>query len=295
MLTINLMKDLTDAMCAELAVLGFDTSKISVDSEKAMKAWFRARRYTATPLKRSVLKAQDFSTLGEDKGLEILEEKIRKGENLNTHFSSRITDPTKPDPLFDHWSIRHLHLGKAIDNQTGMIERTRNVLLCRIDDNNVYFIKVVPHGSSVEAPWYDKELLEIIHKNWPASMEFAKLKGVESVSPQVEDEESIKALRHANVVTMMVMQDGTVYVPPGFGTTGDGTNPLDLLEIDRITRSARRAEELVGKEYVTIRENARKLGYHFRDNVQFTLLGYVPDFCWDILETETGYRFRVYP
>ena len=111
----------------------------------------------------------------------------------------------------------------------------------------------------------------------------------------MEDEDSIKALRRANLVTMMVMQDGTVYMPPGFGTTGDGTNPLDLIAINRIMKSARRAEEFVEKEYVTIRENARKLGYHFRDDARFTLSGYDHDFCWDILETETGYRFRVYP
>ena len=294
MMTINLVKDLADAMCAELSALGFDTSKISADSEKALKAWFRASRYKVTPSQRDVLKAQNFSALGEEKGLEILEEKIRKGEDLNTHLSSRITDPTKPDGLLDHWSIKHLHLGKAIDRRTGRIERTKNLLLCRIDENNVYFIKVAPHGLGVDEPWYEKELLEIIHKNWPESIEFAKVRGVESVSPQIEDEEDIRALRHANLVTMMVMQDGTVYMPPGFGTTGDGTNPLDLMEIDRIRQSATEAEEHVRREYVAIRDNARRLGYHFRGEALFTLSGYVHNFCWDLLETKSGYRFRVY-
>ena len=295
MITINLMKDLADAMCADLAALGFDTREISADSEKAMRAWFRAKRYTVIPSKRNVVKAQNFCTLGEDKGLEILEEKIRKGEDLNTHLSSRITDPTKPDGLLDHWGIKHLHLGKAIDARTSRIERTKNVLLCRIDENNVYFIKVAPHGLGVDEPWYEKELLEIIHKNWPESIEFAKVRGAESVEPQVEDKEDIRALRHANLVTMMAMQDGTVYMPPGFGTTGDGTNPLDLIEINRIIRSAKQAEERIRKEYVVIRNNAMKLGYHFKDNALFTLSQYVPNFCRDILETETGYRFRVYP
>lgn len=295
MITINLMKDLADAICAELAALGFDTSKISEDSEKAMKAWFRASRYMVIPSKRSVLKALDFSTLGEDQGLKILEEKIRKGDDLNTHLSSRIADPTKPDGLLDHWSIKHFHLGETIDIQTGRIERTKNVLLCRIDENNVYFIKVVPHGLGVDEPWYEKELLEIIHKNWPESIEFAKARDVESVSPQVESKEDIKALRHANLVTMMTMQDGTVYVPPGFGTTGDGTNPLDLLEISRIIRSATEVEDRVKRDYIAIRDDARKLGYHFKDDALFILAGYAHNFLWDILETETGYRFRVYP
>ena len=295
MITIDLMQDLADAICAELSELGFDTSKMSGDSKEAIKAWFRVSRYAVMPSRRIVLKAQNFSTLGEDQGLEILEEKIRKGEDLNAHLSSRITDPTKPDGLLDHWGIKHLHLGTAIDSRTGRIERTKNLLLCRIDENNVYFIKVVPHGSGVEEPWYEKELLEIIHKNWPESIEFAKIKGVDAVSPHVEEREDIKALRHANLVTMMAMQDGTVYMPPGFGTTGDGTNVMDLLSINRIIRSATKVEERVRAEYSTIRENARKLGYHFKDDALFTLSGYSHDFCWDIIETETGYRFRVYP
>ena len=294
MITINLVQDLADAMRAELAARGFDTSNIPADSVETMKAWFRMSRYKIVPQRRNVLRAQNLSTIGEDKGLAILEEKLRKGEDVNMHLSSRTTDPTKPDGLFDHWDITHLHLGKEIDARTGRIERTRNVLLCRIDENNVYFIKVVPHGREVEEPWYEQELVEIVHRNWPESIEFAQAKGVESVSPQWESKEDIKALRQANLVSMMTMQDGTVYMPPGGGTTGDATNVMDRLRIKRIIESARGAEECLRKEYGTIRENARTLGYHFKDEASSTLSVYYPNYGWWVmLETETGYGFRV--
>ena len=234
MISINLIKDLTDGIRHDLATYGFDTGGITEDSDKTMRAWFRADRYIVFTRERNVLKAQEFSALGEDKGIEILEEKIRKGENVNTHLSAKVTDPTQQDGLLDHWGIKHFHLGEKIDASTGRIERTKNILLCRIDDENAYFIKIVPHGSGTEEPWYEKELLEIMHKNWPESIEFARVKGVESVSPRIEQKEDVKALRRANLVTIMEMQDGTVYMPPGFGTTGDGTNPIDLMKINRI-------------------------------------------------------------
>ena len=36
------------------------------------------------------------------------------------------------------------------------IRRTGDILLCRVDDSYAYFIKVLPYGRNVSAPWYRK-------------------------------------------------------------------------------------------------------------------------------------------
>ena len=293
MLDIDLINDFAKIMRDELINYGFSTQSIPNDIEEIMRVYCRVQKYRINSVKRSVLKAQNFDTLGEDDGLKILEGKIQNGDDLNLHLTSRIADCTKRDRLLDDWGIYHMHLGDRIDSNTGRINRTKNILFCRVDDSNVYFIKVAPHGTNTEEPWYDKELLYIIHKNWPESIEFAKIKDVESTELQIETKEDIKALRNTGLTTMMDMNDGTVYMPPGGGLGGDGTGPVDSIIIKRKIKDLKRAEEQIINKYCTIKSSAEILGYHFGCKPKFELYRYYYGYYVDILESNTMYHIHI--
>ena len=153
-----------------------------------------------------MLKARGFDPQGHEAEVGNLEKTIRNGDALDIYMTKRIADVTAHDGLLDHWGVHHLHLGAGIDQRTGLIRRTRHILLCRFDNHHVYFIKVAAHGSDSPNTWYQKELIEIIHRNWPESIESARIKGATSVEHRFDDEDT-KELRNANVNVLFQVSD----------------------------------------------------------------------------------------
>ena len=207
-------------------------------------------------------------------------------------MSKRVADITARDGLLDHWDIYHLHLGTEIDQRSGLIRRTEHILLCRFDDYRAYFIMVAPHGSRSPNAWYQQELIEIIHHDWPDSIDSARIKGVTGVDKRFNDED-IQQLRKANLNALFEVSDGTVYIGPGLGTTGDGTNVADIMFADRTVRATNRIEARIANELPLIREGAKQQGYHFKSPVTFVLWAVQFGDYWDILERGTNYRFRL--
>ena len=289
---INLLRDLADVVRQQLAVAGHDVASVVDDDLKALVFWHKWNRYKIPSRPRIVLKASGFDSLGHEVGLSRLEAAIQQGQDLSGYMTSRLSDITASDGLLDHWDIYHFHLGTEDDPRTGGVKRTRDILLCRIDQNHAYFIKVAPHGSGSPPPWYQQELIDIIHRNWPQSIEYARLRGVTGISPNYNDDDA-RELRNANVITFVQVEDGTVYMPPGMGTTGDGTHTDDLTFADNASRSVAQIEKYIVDGYASIKDNARCLGFHFREPVSFVLGAVQLGNYWDVREVQTGYRFRV--
>ena len=271
---------------------GYSVASVENDERKALAAWHKLGRYEVPRKPRQVLTACGFDPLGHEAGLMNLQDAVERGDELSVYMTSRNADVTNKDGLLDHWDIRHLHLGTELDLQTGRIKRTRHILLCRIDYDCAYFLKVVPHGPSSPAPWYEQNLIDIIHRNWPWSIERARLRGVNGISHKHDDDDT-KQLRDANVVAIVQVDDGTVYMPPGMGTTGDGTHIDDLMFSNRVSRTVARVEKHVVENYTAIADNAKRLGYHFKEPVSFVLWEARFGAHWDILEPQTNYRFRI--
>ena len=295
---INLLRDLGMLVRNSLTEAGYDVSPIETDDHQlALVTWNKVNRYAVKPLPRQVLKARGFSAQGHEAGIEILENAIRNGDPLHRHMTKRLADVVARDGLLDDWDIHHLHLGTETDQKSGLIKRTNHILLCRFDDKRAYFIMVAPHGAGAPNTWYQQEMLEIIHNNWPESIDSARIPGVSEVTPNVDDD-GIKKLRQVHGNALLQVSDGTVYIGPGLGTTGDGTNVADLMRANRVVRAARRIESRIADEIPQIRENARRQGYHFKCpatfvlwNIQFRNHWHI-DY-WEILERRTGYWFRL--
>ena len=292
-LRINLFKDFADAVRRDMAVKGHEVAHVRDDDHAAIMLYYKIWRYTIEPRPRQVLKATGFEHPPQyNLGIQQLEQAILNGTPLTPYRSKSIATAASDDDLFDYWQIHHFHLGSKLRDD-GFVKRTKGILFCRIEDTQAYFIKIAPHGRSVPPPWAKQELVEIIHENWPDTISSARVSNVSSLAVKLNDEDR-RALRRANGVTFLDMADGTIYIEPGIGRTMGGLHWNDLSAADDIRRFTKRVETQVANEWPHIIENARRLGYFPKEPVSLTMLETIPNLHWDILDPESGYRFRQY-
>ena len=296
---MNLYRDFADAIRHKMASEGYDIASVEEDDEAAIRLYAKLSRRMIAPRPRQILKASNFDQLDYEDAIAKLENAILTGANLSPYMSKTITDSDSHDSMLDHWGIYHFHLGTELEETGTFIRRTGDILLCRVDDNYAYFIKILPHGRNVPAPWYRKELIEVIHKNWPESIRHALATGVTEVSPRLNDHEVAELRRKTNLVLFLEMSDGTVYIPPGVGNTlglvaTDGSNINDTRFADQIHQLTKMVEERIVDSYLQIHRNARQLGYQFSEPVSFVLAQTKPGVYWDILEPNSQFQFRIW-
>ena len=214
-LRMNLFKDFADAVRHHMAVRGYEVTHVQDDDHAAIMLYYKISRYTIEPRPRQVLKAPGFQRPPQHElGIQKLEQAIQNGTSLTPYRSKSIATAASDDDLFDYWQIHHFHLGSNLMND-GFVGRTNELLFCRIEDTQAYFIRIASHDSS---PWAKKELIEVIHENWPDTISSSRVSNVSSLATELDDEDR-KALRRANAVTFLDMADGTIYIEPGIGRT----------------------------------------------------------------------------
>ena len=286
---VSLFKDFADAVRLSLANEGHDVSHVQHDDHAAVMLYFKVARYDIGAQPRGIKKPIDFQCPAEHlTGLQRLEHTILTGADLKPYRSRQSQNTEFQDGLFDHWNIHHFHLGKNTEKD-GFIERTDDLLFCLIDETSAYFIKIASHDSS---PWVKKELISIIHQNWPAVLDHCRLKGISSVELNYQDDDLGK-LRKAGLASILDMEDGTFYIEPGMGRTMGGLHVQDLMRADKISRIADSVQGVISETWAEISDNARILGYHFRPQVSLKLFETAPYQYWDIIEPDSGYRFRI--
>ena len=290
---MDLMADLGEFARCVMSDAGWNVAHVENNDHRALAAYAKLKRYLISSRPRTVLKSRQFDPLGHEAGIEGLENAVRNGDDLNIYMTSRFDDITASDGLLDHWGIRHFHLGTEMDLDKGRISRTRHILFGLINDSHAYFIKVGTHGRDSRYVWYQQEMIETIHRNWPEAIELFRTPGVTGISPKYNDPADVKSLRDANAVVLLQVEDGTVYIGPGMGTTGDGTHIHDLQFANGMSRATKQVEKHILDNYPLIRDNARRLGYYFKDPVTFRLKNARRHADWEIVETCTDYLFRV--
>jgi len=99
------------------------------------------------------------------------------GGDLNPYQSDTLRRPAFPDRLLNDWGIHHLHLGEP--NGSGyFVTRRPELLYVLVGSDHLHFIDVQDHGAS----FADKELLEIVHQNWPEAIASYRAHGATRVS-----------------------------------------------------------------------------------------------------------------
>jgi hypothetical protein len=164
------------------------------------------------------------SPQGYEDGYVALKRLITSGGDLKPYLSHQIQRKRadKNDGLLNSEGIQHLHFRSG---------GTKDILLCKITDTDVFVIKALPHCDGDDEWKVDTSPLQILHDNWPeeiAAGKCHKLKG----EPKPSSERL--ALRDQNANFTTTMRDGTVYLAPGGGLMASGDCSDDRRDCDRI-------------------------------------------------------------
>ena len=250
--------DLASGIRTILATLGCRGVGPALSPSDVCLAWanYKFRRIAVRP--RQVLRSDTLKRASlpsdESAAIDAIEERASRGVDLYPHQSTTLLRPLTNDGLLADWHIQHLHLGLATGRQAAapFVNRSGNILLVRVTDDAIYFLDCLPHGEDVEPPWWNIDLPETVHRNWPDSIAHLMLDDYE---PKLswEDHRKLRPTRGhgATFTTAVTTSDGTSYllgggmVTSGYSTTAcDSANAVQN-QVTQIALSRRDDEMLV--------------------------------------------------
>lgn len=239
---INLLEDWTNILKDELESQGYNTT--GLNDEKIGILYFSSKMRLISTKPRNVLLSDGFICPQElQDGLELLKQKIINGENIRPNQSRFLKKLNVKDGLLFDWDIHHLHLGTTIESD-GFINRTGPLLYVRFDENNAYFLNVENHGA-----WTMQELLRIIHRNWPESIENFRVEGAVALSTNFSDED-LKNLRNAQVNSLIEVESGAIYIGPGWGIVASGDSGKAVMDYLDYVRALKKLEKKIKDDAV---------------------------------------------
>lgn len=219
---INLYEDWIEIIKSELTSQGYALTGLSNDKIAILYFALQQRIIEIKP--RNILISQEFLCPQElEAGLELIKKKILNGENIRPNQSRLLKKINNKDGLLFDWDIHHLHLGTNIESD-GFVNRTGPLLYVRFDDENAYLLNVESHGA-----WTLQELLKIIHRNWPQSIENFRINDAISLSTNFSDED-LKDLRGAQINSLIEVAPGAIYIGPGWGIVASGDSGKAVMD-----------------------------------------------------------------
>jgi len=238
--TADFWRDYIDSLQQHLLSKGFIATGNEKDDELfiAHFNWMR-RRITSEP--RTVHVPANFQAPAQFAcEVSAIQKDIEAGTDVTPRLSKRIMDWAYTDAMLSDWGVFHFHLGSSVGTD-GFTTRTGSLLFARVDDTNAYFLGVFDHRS-----WTNEDLVEIVHANWPETIQRYKVDGVQLPGQPTSDER--KQLRAARINASVQLKDGTVYQPIGGGMASDST-PIEIsLELINARRSCRKGQKMAEAE-----------------------------------------------
>lgn len=150
-------------------------------------------------------------------GWTMLQEKVKKGEDINGHLSMGHISLLNHDGLLAEWGVHHFHLGTTFHPKNpAYADRTGPLLYAIVGNEAFYAINVYDHYS-----FENIDVLESIHRNWPEMISRYRAK---DVTGGAWNKEQRRALRRKNANVSVTTSDGTVYMPISGGVVASGIN-----------------------------------------------------------------------
>lgn len=218
----KIKKDLSTIMKDDIRDIGLDSSQFSSDDD-LMIGYFTLYNRLISKKIRKVHKADTFfCPTNIVEGLKCLETKFKNGNNVNSHQSRTILDPNSNDFMFFDWGILHFHLG-INKLQNGLSTGTKEIVYAIVKEDDVYFICIEDHGH-----WSDKDLLEIVERNWPQLLSNSLIQGEPESDLSAKD---ISSMRKKGVNPIVQLNSGNTYCTPGGGILANGSSVMARQQI----------------------------------------------------------------
>lgn len=212
------------------AIDEFKTKNIHYNNKNEFIQYLNYSNKLVSQSPRKIFYSTQFSISNENiAGFKILEDKIKKGENVNKYLSKLTGNAEHIDYLLDGYGIKHFHLGVSEHND--FITRTGELALGFVTENEVFFVIAKQHGDDT---WYGKDVLEILHKERPDLISHARVKGVCGIEPKITSVEDIKYCRKNQLSIAIELDDGTVYIQNDLGTSLSGYSSTHTFETNRL-------------------------------------------------------------
>jgi hypothetical protein len=225
---------LTDLQHARIALLQTDLaaglrailSGLGCDLPSDVEPWtvclafsnYQLRRVPVAPRRvhrSDTLSAQPDLAPEERVAIDTIEARFVTGEDIYPHQSTGLLKPLSLDGMHADWGLHHLHLGMVGGRPAPapFVNRSKKVLIVRITAEDAYFIAAVPHGAGAPAPWWENDLVEIVHRNWRETIAEYE---VEDYRPKLSPEDHRrlrpgKSGAGCNFTTAVTTSDGTSY------------------------------------------------------------------------------------
>ena len=199
-------------------LLRLDARAGSAPDLEVARMWLGLQQRLIEDRPRRVFKPENFACSSDEEApLLDIERRAQQGRELNSFLSKQTRNPFERDALLADWGIHHFHLNIALDANE-FRRRSGRLLFARVRPDAIYFIAVGDHTS-----WSDVDLIEILHRQWPTSIEMYRLPGLPAPRSTWTPEERI-GLRRCGVQTIVSTTDGTSYAPIGGGYASDGSS-----------------------------------------------------------------------
>lgn len=212
---------------------------------------------------RKIYKSKEFkSPKGLETNLQDLENRIIKGDDLTPFLSRKLKKLDFPDATLNEWGIYHLHLG-GLKNPDEFSGGFNELLFVMFDDSNAYFIQIMTHKD-----WTNKELITIIHKNWPALI--TRFKTMMISVEKTSDSDRMK-WRKGGINIPITMDDGTTYFGPGGGILLTQYSILDKNYCNIMIKNLKRIEREILNMKIIIKSKIKEIYKISQNSLNFKL------------------------
>ncbi len=277
MIILDFNQDWKEYLVKKMSILRFEYN-YSESLEENTIIYFNIKRKILSDKSRIVYESKQLSIPIENANDYIkIKNLINTGGDLKPYLSTRIWNDNN-DSLFDNWRITHLHF---------KVTRTKYVLFVLFTDTEAYILQALPHGRDV---WVDTQFIEILHNNWPKSIERYKtcIIGEHLTSQQ------IKNLREQGGNVVLTVSDGTNYIPIGGGILSSKRCFCDLRDTDKLIDKLKAHEE-----HIRINENKIREAIHISMSEKLSIklviddIDDIDDMKYHLYEPDKKIRFNL--
>jgi hypothetical protein len=257
-------------MFAQLRAIGHIEPE-SAQTDHLARLYFNLLWRTIQPAPRSVRMSETLrrKLAGSSESVRIavraIADRSARGESLRLFQSKGVAEATRHDDLFNDWRIHHLHVGPLHEPRTlrrarsrteprkgYFIGRSDELLFVCVDDDALYMIDLLKHGS-----WADRVLFDTMYREWPHIVERHFARGI--VGYDVTNKQ--RAAARKNGLNLLTTVGERAYFPPGGGSSTSRMSIRVVTAADYFLDGVTQIEARVREAESTLRHHIERAGF----------------------------------